>query len=382
MPTVLHVIDGGSPQATPATLALLAATTRYVEGVGHQALLLGGTGLERDAQLVGLNHAERIGVAGERPVLGASAVWRWFRSRRVDLVHAWSVDAWGLCGCVAPRTPRVLSLTQRPDAATMVKIRRKLRRHRHKSPSMVTVLHEAMQRDVMDGGIGASSLTIMPPAIEAGMLDGLQRQAVRSEWALDGPDDRVLALLGDPPTAADARKSNLGVGLAHESLLAALGKRPGMRLLMHPDQRHRLSAYRLLMNYGVARLIVQESRVASPWQILPACDAALIPAEHVGGLATCWAMAAGLAIVTENDSPADGMLRNEHNALIADRDQPKRLAHRLHQLIVDQPLASRIGEQARRDAQQRFAPGTYAAGVTDLYRSLLASQEPRVDAAA
>lgn len=368
MPTVLHLIDAASPQATPATLALIAATRRHVRHADHRVLLLGGDAMQRYAPMAGLTDFQRIGVPGGGALLGAAAVAGALRGQSFDLIHAWSIGAWRLAGLLRRGTPRVLSLTQPLDDAAAARLARNPRSRR--PPSRITVLSESMRTHLIGRGLDGSRLHAIAPAIDPSMLDPGRREGLRAAWGLDGPETGVLALLGDPPTAADARKANLGLGLAHESLTADLGRRPDARLLMHPDQSRRLAAYRLMVSYGVADLIDQESGLIAPWRTLPGCDAALIPAEHGGGLATCWAMAAGLAIVAENSGPADEWLRNEDNALIADRDQPKRLAHRLHQLIRDAPLAHRIGGQARRDAQRLFDPALYADRVAELYESL------------
>jgi glycosyltransferase involved in cell wall biosynthesis len=63
-------------------------------------------------------------------------------------------------------------------------------------------------------------------------------------------------------------------------------------------------------------------------------------------------MASGTPIVAAEYASLREILRHEHNALLVEPDKPDLLAQAVRRLVDDQGLAARLGDQARRDAEQ------------------------------
>jgi hypothetical protein len=374
MPRILHLIDAASRQACPTTLALIALSAGHRPADPPQrrqrVLLLGGARLDDDARSAGLEHAQRIGVPSGRALLGAAALRRAIAGKTYDLIHCWSVGAALVAALLRPRTPRLVSFTQMPHADSLPWLRRA-------APLAggrvgFTVIHDGLRRRLADCGVNVAGVRVVEPGIDpADPGPTPPPRDLRDQWRLADPDDRVLILLSDPPAAADARWANLGLGLVNESLTTVMGRNTRLRLMMTPNQRRRAAGWRMMINYGVADLVGQDPRIAAPWMVLPACQATLFVGPTDPGLAMAWAMAAGRPIVAEDRPGATDWLTSDDNALLAEANQPKRLAHRLHQLLVDTPLADRLGRAAADTARERFDPSGYLARLRDAYAAML-----------
>src|SRR5690606_993115 len=105
----------------------------------------------------------------------------------------------------------------------------------------VTTLDASLRQRLIDAGANAAAVHVLEPGLDTTLLAAADREAVRAAWGLDDPTARAVALLSDPPRAGDARRATLALGLANESITAALGQQPPIRLFMHPGQHRRAS---------------------------------------------------------------------------------------------------------------------------------------------
>ena len=371
---VLHLIDAASPQARPTTLAMLRAAT-LTDGADHEVLLAGGQQLAKWAREAGLKDPPRLTAPYGRAVLALPALAGRLRGRSFDAVHCWSVGAAVAARFLLPRTPRVLSLTVPPDPQSSDALKWLLRWPG--APTRVTILNAEILR-----GMGQ--------AVPAGLVDQLEppawpvnasapaREAIRRGWGLAGREIRVVALLSDPPEAGDALAACLALGLAMEAA-ATNGERPDVHLLVHPDQQRRLQAQRMMINYRLTHVMLQDAGLHTPWQRLPGCDAAVVLGSHTGGLAVRCAMAAGIPIIAEDHPAGCELLVPEKTALTAETGQSKRLAHRLHQLFRDPSEAIQLAANARAMITNRRA--AFSEQISDIYARLLANP-PSLTAAA
>src|SRR5699024_5661662 len=133
----------------------------------------------------------------------------------------------------------------------------------------------------------------LPPGLDADRDVIPDRAAIRAHLEIDD-DLPLVAMLSDPPAAADARLAVLAAGLAGESRSAGVnhaGRTDAARtcidprVLMCPVQYRRPQARRMLRDLGGEHMIIQSPDAAYPWRILPACDAAIAVGPHAGGLA-------------------------------------------------------------------------------------------------
>ena len=171
------------------------------------------------------------------------------------------------------------------------------------------------------------------------------RNRLRWGWGIHD-DTPVVALLSDPPTAADAWTAALIVGLVRSASGVP------MRLLVHPQQQRRTRTQDHLDRGPDADLLIQDARLDHPETVLPGCDAALFvnpyvnpsvnpPAgpgptrSHSVSRAAQRAVAAGLPVAAP-DTPAHRAALAGATATVgfAPHGQPKKLADRLlHQAL-------------------------------------------------
>lgn len=373
---VLHLIDAASDQATATTLALLGVSLGRLEGVDDHLLLLGGRSLAAEAALADLppERVERLAVPFGRAWAGRSMLRRWLRRvGRFDLIHCWSVGAVSQATFTVRHTPRLLSLTHSPSRRAVHWLRMLV-----DGPLRVLAVTNTIRRAVLGGGVVESSVAVLRPGIDLGMVQYQQRQSLRSCWGLDpvrDPQVKVVALLSDPPAAADAKFAALAAGIAADS-------RPEieMHLLLHPDQHNRRRAEDMLLAVRLRRPIIRDPQVAAPWRSLPACDVALACGDAGGGLSLLWAMAANVPIVGQATYAISEMVEDRHSSLLAKPPAVRDIAYRIGRIFDDPQLAWQIRDTARHEAYSFFSPARYRKSLRRVYEQFLTGQPLEVEA--
>jgi len=83
------------------------------------------------------------------------------------------------------------------------------------------------------------------------------------------------------------------------------------------------------------------------------------------------AMASGCAVVASNVGGPTEIVQDARNGLLFESGNPRDLAYRICELLDDPVLASRLGEQARRDVRQRYSPALIGRQTVDYYREVI-----------
>ena len=393
---ILHLIDADSPQANPATLALLGESLGRLGHVEQHVFLLGGAALKRDAESAGiLEHATLLGIPFGHAVLGLPTVRRARREfSPADLVHAWSVSSFALAALLFRGVPRVLSLTAMPTQRA-INWTRILTMHSSDAPALVLTTTSNIRRALLTAGVPEPLVHTLRPAITMGAISQASRQPVRKSWGIDSDAVVAVALLSDHPDYADALIAGMAAGLAIKENTLVQPPRD-IRFVVHPRQVNRLRAQDLYRSTASPSKFIVEPRLASPWQVLPACDVAIAlglphpidpnsqapldphPATHPlagaesagGDLSLHWAMAAGVPIVGQATYGISEIVEDHHSALLAKPDQPKALSVRITQLITDKNLAWKLRDSARSEAYSFFSRRRYCLSLEQIYRDL------------
>lgn len=433
---VLHLIDAASAQASSTTLAMLADSLGRLGDIEERVVLLGGGHLAEQAKLAGVMSGAggvmRIGVPLGRAIFGLRALPRELSRRgegAFDLIHCWSVGAMTLASLLFRAQPRVLTLTVQPTSQQV----RWLRLITGEvgatakgtngngggsgSPAAILASSSTIRRDVLTGGVAEDVAHVLRPAIDMSRIAPASRGALREGWGIEPGDDArtmVVALPGDPPGAADAVWGMVACRFAVETLRS---DGIAVRLLVHPFQRRRLQARRMLRQLGDGGLLIDEPRVAQPWEVLPGCDLALAMSTHGpvrvsgaearatgsqrpaskelaggylgagasaeaggGGLSLLWAMAANIPITGEATYGISEIVEDRHSALLAKPGQLRTLAHHIRQIITDKHLAWTLRDTARHEAYSYFSRTRYCASLRAVYEQLAAGRAVEVPA--
>lgn len=381
---VLHLIDGSSPQAAPATLAMLAAAWRRTSDIEQHLLLVGGSPLFRQARALDLHPARRVSAPLRQPLLATFGVLRlaqrWFapdwetssaRQRvddpqlKPDLVHCWSIGAFNLAALIFRRMPRLLTLTTMPSPRACQWLR--LAGESAWGTTIFLPISATIAHRLLSTGVPAERVHVLRPGLDLSMIAHNQRPSIRREWGVEDPTARVVALLSDPPWAADCRDASMTIGLVEEVLK---GRVAGVWLVVHPEQLHRNRIQRQLRDLGRANRIIVDPRLAQPWSILPGCDAALSFGPQASGLSMLWAMASNVPIVAQASYATSEILEDRHSALLSREARPKNLAHRLTTLLEDQQLMWKLRDTARHEAYSYFSRSRYVTDLSQVYTQM------------
>lgn len=366
-PRILHLIDADPAASCPTTLAMLADLVRGAPFLRQDVLLCGGYRLERAARLAGLDTFVRVGVPCGRPVLGIPAVMRCIRqleySQPFDLFHCWSISALHFANLLLRRRAKLLTVLHAPQNPWEL---RRLKRHDPATFQILTTNAYAYER-LLAAGVSHRMVRFCFPSIDRTRLNEAARHTVREHWPIDPQRTRVVALLSDPPAEADAHDAIMAVGLCCEALAADPDRNSDLRVLIHPLQRHRRRAQRLAEGIGSPHRLIQDARIAMPWSVLPACDAALALGPSGGGASLAWAMAAGLPIIGEARRPISDRVEDGETAMLVEPGQHKLMAERLMRIIIETYVPETLIDRARVRAVGAFNPETFCDRMLEAY---------------
>ncbi|MEM9110955.1 MAG: hypothetical protein AAGC72_13125 [Planctomycetota bacterium] len=176
-------------------------------------------------------------------------------------------------------------------------------------------------RRVEDATLCLFAERVIRQARETPPPDLSSRQTLRESWGVDD-STTVVALLGDRFDQTDASEALMAVALTHEALRAT---RPGLadvRLLSHPMTKRRAEATEFSECLKLDRLLIQDAKVAMPWDVMPGCDAAVACRFDRAGLSMLWACSIGVPIVVPADRQHP-MLDRLSGLIVARTSQPK-----------------------------------------------------------
>lgn len=304
-PCVLHLLDVASGGWSAARSLLALLEHGRPEAASHLVLLIGGTGDERTSLGWGLRPHGRVAAPGgacERAWAGIRQVVRAWAP--IDAICAWSEAALDAADRAAGHVPRVLVLTGPGRTPRRWERLPWLGGGLSRAGALVAsgpgVLEHAVRR-----GLAPRHRSVWAPApIEPSLLAWDRRAGTRARWGVNS-QTAVLAALGEPESAVDARRAAYQAGVA-----AVAGCRQAILVPRAAGQLER--ALRFTERHrGHWRLIIEDRPL---WELLPSCDGALwVGPEHAGagsisaapvagttGLA--WASACGLPILAE-DAP-------------------------------------------------------------------------------
>src|SRR5690606_34784539 len=133
---------------------------------------------------------------------------------------------------VAPRTPRVVTVTQ-PPTKGQAHWARMVSREMTATTTYLPI-SETLGRSLKAGGVRPEAVHVLRPGIDMGLIPHQNRQASRDSLGAT-PQTIVVALISDPPEVVHCVNAHMAVGLA-DQILQTMGMR-GM-LVVHPAQRN------------------------------------------------------------------------------------------------------------------------------------------------
>jgi glycosyltransferase involved in cell wall biosynthesis len=154
---------------------------------------------------------------------------------------------------------------------------------------------------------------------------------------------------------------------------AALSKTlPCARLMLVGDGKYRPAVQLLAQRLGVAeRVSFTGSREDVP-RLLSLIDVYVQPSwQEADPVALKEAMAAGKAVVSTATLGPSGFIRHGDNGLLVPIGNWRLMAQAIRQIVENQELAQRLGQSARRYAEEHFSIPVYRRRLAELYQPVV-----------
>ena len=370
---ILHLIEPGSPGGGPCTLALLAGLRACRPDFAGDVLAIGGADDVAFARRCGIEVTGAIAPPVRWPALVMRGARRSIRnleveSGRYDVIHAWTLGGAALAALAAPGRRRVATVSVGPERSLAMHLVGRLLGRR---PGPILATTRAVERGCASAGIPRRLLSVVPPAVDRGETQRVDRAALRRRW---GCDDRafLVGMLSDPPQWSDARS-------ATSIVMRTAGARDRTRVLLHGQASRRVAGSWWAEQIVGENVTIVEDDMAEPWKVVAGLDAVLhlhpaqpAPGEHhhervPGALPVMWAMAAGCPVIAEPAGGADDLVRAAGCGWVIDRGEPNAAADAINRLDADRAMALELGRRAREYASEHLTPRVYAERMAEEY---------------
>lgn len=381
---VVHLIDGAGWAGSYSTLALVSASVGRIAAVDQRVVLFGGHPMQHAARSVGMPEAaiRDASVPHQRIALSPGFFKKTLATLgRPDVLHCWTIGCATMAALRLPHVPRLLSITQLPDKRACHWLRMLVHESALTSggrgaATTLLPISNTIRRALISSGVPEANVHVLRPAIDMGMVNNAARKPLRERWAKQHPEladaqrkSLILGLLSDPPHQADGYFAAIAASIANET-------RPDrdIYIVMHPDQQNRRRAESMLDCARNVKRIIREPRMAQPWQVLPACDAAIATGHAGSGLALLWAMAANVPILGDATYAVSEIVEDHHSALLYQPNEIRDLARRITELMDDTQLAWQLKDTARHECYSFFSRKTYCSNVQHVYEQAVADK--------
>jgi glycosyltransferase involved in cell wall biosynthesis len=356
---VLHVITGLMAGGAEQQLRLLLRHTRHQADV----VALYNRGLVADAIEADGTRVVDLGMRTNRDV---SALWRLVRLMRAGRYEVVHVHLYRACvyGRIAARMAGipVVVTTEHSIGDHQIDGRRKtwgtqvLYLATDRLANVTNAVSEAVRRRLVDWGIRASKIKVIPNGLDVHALafDAAARTRVRSSFGI--PDGTYVV----------GGVGRLETGKRFDALIAALAPLlgPSHRVLLVGDGRERRRLRQLAHAAGVADRVIFAGERADIGALLSAMDLFVSPSDdETFGVAVLEALAAGLPVVYVQCPALDGLPTTGARQVGGTVDQ-------LRQAVLEQLHA---GPRPRSDAAtqlDRYAISACSRAVDALYERL------------
>jgi glycosyltransferase involved in cell wall biosynthesis len=374
---VLHIIDPGSPGGGACTLHLLADLIRTLPEIDHRVMIVGDSQHVELARRCGLSPDGWMCPVRNLPMSGCRDLRRYVHAMlasgtQVDLLHAWTPRTSILARLVAPNIPQLLTLQVGPMPGLTTRYWMRLM---HREPSPVLASTADIARECRRLGLGSTSVSLMPAAVEAQTKDLVDRASIRRRWHHEhgiAPDAFIVGLLAEPISWPDLLTSATSVGRVN------LSGRP-VKLLVHEKVMHRVEAERFVNHLQLGEILIFDDALAEPWQIVAGLDAALWggprrqrPSPSI--LPILWAMAASTPVIAECTDDAQHLIDDGINGFLIDPHDVNAASHSILRLFDDRALARGIGGAANAHVRDSYEISAYAVRMKHAYELLLAKK--------
>lgn len=297
--------------------------------------------------------------------LSAPALTSFVERRRIDLIHAWGVQA-GVAARMLPRTPLVIQLFDPLVAAQEVKRLRTLAR-----PERFAVVcsSETVRRRLIEGGLAADLAVVIRPGVDFSLINRSRRDTLRERLGLRRED--FVVIVPEPAARSGGQWEACFAVTLHHHLVG------GVRIIVPGVSREQRRIARFINSLPLARsLILPGDRYAFE-KLLAVADALLVtPRGDISTTSITWAMAAGVAVIGTAGYAIAELIANKVNGLLFKQVPGRSMTASILKALRDRASQEKVKEAARGQAYEVFGLRRYVEQTMRLYENVLNGAAP------
>lgn len=360
MPAVLHILDAACGETQLHRLLALHDALPDRQSA-HSLLSLDGPAANRAARFLGF----AVPALPRRlpPLKWAPGLRTSVDNAALAILHAWGVEAAGVCASQLPDLPLVLTLLRPevlPHAARWIR----------SFPTDATVIVDSQtaRAALIASGIVPERVVVIRFPADFAAINQARSQDLRRDVV--GDASPVLLMPGPP-----SRAGGQYFGLWAAAIVKQIHRR--LRVLMPYDSPESRRLGRFVRQIGMPDLLaVPNARLTYP-QLAACADLFLVPAAEetcVDPIAV--ALAAGLPVVGAAVRSVAELIADHQTGLLCKPRQPRRLAARILTAIEDHGLRRRLADAARAHAYESLSPHAFIENHERLYDNILRGRLP------
>ena len=297
-------------------------------------------------------------------MLAARAMPRFLAARRIDLVHAWGVDAaWAARTAPATGTPLVLQLF---DPVIAKKEIRRIRELARLGGSAVVCSCETVRRRLIEGGVPPEFCVVIRPAVDFSLISEWKQSPLRERLGLS--KDEFVVIVPEPVSrAAGAADTFWAVTMISQTFGSIRLVLPGVSA----EKRH------ILRQGGT---LPRESPLVVPAleipfeELLAVSDALVIAAcRDISTTSIAWAFAAGTTVIGTAVHSVAEIVSNKLNGLLFRQVAGKSMVPPIIKALRDRDSHAHTRDIAHGQAYELFGTRRYLEQNHRLYENLLGS---------
>lgn len=231
-----------------------------------------------------------------------------------------------------------------------------------------------------DYAVDQDKVSVIAPGVDLQQFQPVDQTAARAKFGLP-PEGKILLSLG-------RMVKNKGYHLSIQAL-AELKKKYTEPVFLAifggsaastsaEEQKYRQELEMLIQTLGLQDSVFLHEAVEHDHiqDVFAAADVFLMSSEHEPfGLVTIEAMAMGLPIVAANAGGSLSILTPNRTGVLTDFHQPERVASYLRSLLLDEEMATTLGQAAQRQARREYDWRQKSEQFAQAYRQI-SRQEP------
>lgn len=298
----------------------------------------------------------------------APALRRHLERHRIDILHAWGVQAAIVAEMAVPDGSVLVAVTLL-DPSVALRNAHFLRTAREPRREPIVCASGTVRQWFVEQGIDSARCVVIRPGVDFSVIHQARSSDLRRRLGLN--DRQTLVVTPEPVTPTGGHFAAFWMTAIRSFL------EPDIRVALPGESREQRRLLRLARQIGMDHLVVSPPGEVRFEQLVAIADLAVaVPTEEMSGAALAWAMAAGVPILGTAVYSIAEMIVHDVNGLLFNPASAKQLATHLARALDDRDGLRRLAEVARGQAYQVFGLRRCIDQHRRLYDNLTSGRSP------